>query len=171
MAAMDHFASEGYQMNMRLSLAAPLIALSLATATAAWAQTTRKPPEQLGRVSFANSCTPAAQTTFERAVALLHSFWWREGERTFREVLERDPNCAIATWGIATILIGNPFAAGSTPAQAQQANEAIGRGRAIGAKTERERLFIEAMAEYNEIPLNRAVETDVPQAARGSRRT
>ena len=24
-----------------------------------------------------------------RAVALLHSFWWREGEKTFRDVLER----------------------------------------------------------------------------------
>jgi hypothetical protein len=55
-------------------LAAPLLALSLATATAAWAQTTNKPPDQLGRVSFANSCTPAAQATFERAVARLHSF-------------------------------------------------------------------------------------------------
>ena len=137
-------------MKTRIHLAAPLLALSLATATAAWAQTTRKPPEQLGRVSFANSCTPAAQATFERAVALLHSFWWREGEKTFREVLERDPNCAIATWGIATILIGNTFAAGPTPAQAQQAKEAIERGRAIGAKTERERLFIEAVAEYYE---------------------
>jgi hypothetical protein len=137
-------------------LAAPLLALSLATATAAWAQTTNKPPDQLGRVSFANSCTPAAQATFERAVALLHSFWWQEGEKTFREVLERDPNCAIATWGIATILIGNTFAAGPTPAQAQQAKEAIERGRAIGAKTERERLFIEAVAEYYERFADRA---------------
>jgi tetratricopeptide (TPR) repeat protein len=136
-------------MKTRIHLAAPLLALSLATA-AAWAQSISKPPEQLGRVSFANSCTSAVQATFERAVALLHSFWWREGEKTFREVLERDPNCAIATWGIATILIGNTFAAGPTAAQAQQAQEAIERGRAIGAKTERERLFIEAVAEYYE---------------------
>ncbi len=129
-------------------LAVPLLVLSLATATAACARTIGKPPEQLGRVSFANSCAPAAQASFERAVALLHSFWWREGEKAFREVLERDPNCAIATWGIATILIGNTFATGPTPAQAQQAKEAIERGRAIGAKTERERFFIEAVAEY-----------------------
>jgi tetratricopeptide (TPR) repeat protein len=135
-------------MNTRIHLAAPLLALSLATATAAWAQTTRKPPEQLGRVSFANSCAPAAQAPFERAVALLHSFWWQEGEKAFREVLERDPQCAITTWGIATILIGNPFATGPTPAEAQRAQEAIERGRAIGAQTERERLFIKAVAAY-----------------------
>jgi tetratricopeptide (TPR) repeat protein len=137
-------------MKTRIQLAAPLLALSLAIATGALGQTIGKPPEQLGRVSFANSCTAAAQATFERAVALLHSFWFREGEKTFREVLERDPNCAIATWGIATILIGNTFATGPTPAQAQQAKEAIERGRAIGAKTERERLFIEAVAQYYE---------------------
>ena len=135
-------------MKTRIDLTAPLLALSLATATAAWAQTIGKPPEQLGKVVFANSCAPAVQASFERAVALLQSFWWQEGEKTFREVLEHDPNCAIATWGIATILIGNTFAAGPTPAQAQRAKEAIERGRAIGAKTERERFFIEAIAEY-----------------------
>ena len=134
-------------MTTRFHLAAPFVAVALATTTA-WAQPTGKPPEQLGRVSFANSCAPAAQPTLVRAVALLHSFWWREAERTFREVLERDASCGIATWGIATTLIGNPFAAGPTPAQAQQAKEAIERGRAIGAKTERERLFIDAVAQY-----------------------
>jgi tetratricopeptide (TPR) repeat protein len=135
-------------MKTRSQLAAPLLALPLAMAAAAWAQTTGKPPEQLGQVSFANSCAPAVQATFERAVALLHSFWWREGEKAFREVLDRDPHCAIATWGIASILIGNVFATGATPAGAQRAQEAMERGRAIGAKTERERAFIEAIAAY-----------------------
>jgi hypothetical protein len=46
--------------------------------------------------------------------------------------------------------MGNPFAAGPTPAQAQQAKAAIARGRAIGANTERERLYIEAVAQYYE---------------------
>jgi tetratricopeptide (TPR) repeat protein len=135
-------------MNTRIHLTAPLIALSLATATAAWAQTHGKPPEQLGTVSFTNSCQPAVQPTFQRAVALLHSFWWQQGEATFHRVLDQDPTCAIASWGIASILIGNPFATGPSPAEAQRATEAIERGRAIGAKTERERSFIEAVAAY-----------------------
>src|SRR5712691_5183681 len=132
--------------NPRSTFIAALAALSVAGAASG--QSAGKPPEQRGKVSFANSCAPAAQATLERAVALLHSFWFREGERTFREALELDPNCAIAAWGIATILIGNTFGVGPTPAQAQQAKEAIERGRAIGAKTERERYFIEAVAEY-----------------------
>src|SRR6266511_6084645 len=134
-------------MKTRIHLAAPL-ALSLATATAAWAEATSKLPEQLGTVSFANSCAPAVQESLQRAVALLHSFWFRESEKTFREVLERDPSCAIATWGIATNIIGNTFSEGPLPARAKQAQEVLERGRAIGAKTERERYFIEAIGEY-----------------------
>src|SRR5215470_9767752 len=62
------------------------------------AQPIGKPPEQLGTVLFANSCAPAVQTEFTRAVALLHSFWWQQGETAFRQILARDPSCAIATW-------------------------------------------------------------------------
>jgi len=124
--------------------------LSFVAATVATADSAGKPPEQLGKVSFPNSCQPAVQASFERGVALLHSFWWQEGEKTFREVLERDPNCAIATWGIATILVGNTFGVGPSPQELQRAREALARGRAIGAKTERERFFIEAIGEYYE---------------------
>src|SRR5215510_4765543 len=107
-----------------------------------------KAPEQLGKVVFPTSCDAKVQPRFERAVALLHSFSWQQGEKAFREVLEVDPNCAIATWGIASILIGNTFGVGPTPEEAQRAKEAIARGRAIGPKTERERFYIEAVAEY-----------------------
>jgi tetratricopeptide (TPR) repeat protein len=123
-----------------------LAILALFSAAAVPAQ--EKVPEKLGKVVFPTSCDAKVQPSFERAVALLHSFWWEEGEKAFREVLERDPNCAIATWGIASILIGNTFSIGPSPEGAQKAKEAIERGRAIGPKTERERFYIEAVAEY-----------------------
>jgi tetratricopeptide (TPR) repeat protein len=107
-----------------------------------------KPPEKLGKVSFPISCDRKVQAQFDRAVAMLHSFWFQQGEKAFREVLERDPSCAIANWGIAAILIGNTFAGGATPQDAQKAKEAIQRGHLIGAKTERERFYIEAISEY-----------------------
>jgi tetratricopeptide (TPR) repeat protein len=127
---------------------AVLLSALLPLSTLSSAHITGVAPEQLGKVSFANSCQPAVQPTFERGVALLHSFWFREAEKAFREALARDPDCAIAGWGIATTLIGNTFAVGPTPAQAQQAKEAIERARATGRKTERERNFIEAIAQY-----------------------
>src|SRR5215472_6050155 len=128
--------------------AVTMLVVSFLTAPIVIAQPIGRPPERLGKVSFANSCAPAVQDEFTRAVALLHSFWWQQGERAFRQVLDRDPSCAIATWGIASILIGNVFATGPTPASAERAKETIDRGRAIAAKTERERAFIEAVAQY-----------------------
>src|SRR6185369_8621775 len=35
----------------------------------------------LGHVYFPVSCAPTAQQTFERGVALLHSFWYDEAEK------------------------------------------------------------------------------------------
>ena len=103
----------------------------------------------LGKVSFANSCDPKVQPTLERGVAMLHSFWYSEGEKTFRAVLKDDPSCAIATWGIASVLMSNALAGqGATPQGAEQAQAAIDEGRRIGAKTERERDFLEAVAAY-----------------------
>ena len=104
--------------------------------------------EKLGNVNFPTSCDQKVQAEFDRAVAMLHSFWFQQGEKAFREVLERDPSCAIANWGIAAILIGNTFAGGATVEDARKAKEAIQRGRLIGAKTERERFYIEAISEY-----------------------
>src|SRR4051812_4014653 len=104
--------------------------------------------EQLGKVSFSNSCAPAVQASFTRGVALLHSFAFRDAEAAFRDTLTRDPECGIAGWGIASALIGNTFAVGPNPQQAQTAREAIERGRASKRQTERERNFVEAIAQY-----------------------
>jgi predicted Zn-dependent protease len=104
--------------------------------------------EKLGKVSFPTSCDRKVQPQFDRAVAMLHSFWFQQGEKAFREVLERDPSCAVANWGIAAILIGNTFGGNATAQAAQKAKEAIQRGRLTGAKTERERFYIEAISEY-----------------------
>ena len=59
---------------------------------------------QLGLVHFPVSCTPEAQKTFEKGVALLHSFWYEEAEKTFLEVEKQDPQCAMAHWGVAMSL-------------------------------------------------------------------
>jgi hypothetical protein len=105
--------------------------------------------DQVGQVAFANSCAPAVQTELLRGVAMLHSFWYSAGEQTFRTVLAKDPGCAIATWGIAAILMQNPLAGvGASAAAAGQAQAAIEQGRRIGAKTPRERAYIEAVAAY-----------------------
>ena len=134
-------------MNANRFLAVLLLALVLAIPRASESQS----KDQLGKVDFANSCSPAVQASFQRSVAMLHSFWYNEAEKSFREVLVQDPSCGIATWGIAAILMSNPLAGvGPSPEGAARAQAAIDQGRKIGAKTQRERDYIEAVAAYYE---------------------
>src|SRR6476661_3721268 len=59
---------------------------------------------EVGHIHFPVSCSSEAQKTFEHGVALLHSFWYDEAQKTFSGVIRLDPACAMAYWGIATSL-------------------------------------------------------------------
>src|SRR5712692_115957 len=80
--------------------------------------------DQLRKVDLQNSCSPAVQESFQRSVAMLHSFRYAETEKAFREVLAQDPSCAIATWGIAAILSRT-----RSPASDPRRNGLSARGR------------------------------------------
>ena len=105
-----------------------------------------QPPQQLGRVDFQTSCDPALRDDINRAVALLHSFWFGASATAFSEVAGKDPSCGIAWWGVAMSRWGNPFAPGRPLANVQRGSEAIAKARGVGAKTQRERDYIEAAA-------------------------
>jgi len=57
--------------------------------------------ERLGTVSFPVSCATASQASFNRAVALLHDFWYEEARAQSDRILKSDPGCAMAHWGVA----------------------------------------------------------------------
>ncbi len=134
---------------MRTQLLAAVAAASCLVCGVGRAHETEEGKGQLGKVNFANSCDAKVQNELQRAVAMLHSFWFTAGEKAFRHVLEDDPGCGIATFGVAALLMNNPLAGqGASPQAAQSAAAAIEQGRKIGAKTERERDYIEAVATY-----------------------
>jgi hypothetical protein len=98
---------------------------------------------ELGSVHFPVSCTPGAQKTFDRGVALLHSFWYQEAEETFSEVTRTDPACAMGYWGIAMSLY-HPIWEPPTPSDLKKGAVAVGKAKSAGAKTQRERDYIAA---------------------------
>src|ERR1700689_374553 len=104
--------------------------------------------QQLGTVHFPVSCTPDAQKTFEKGVALLHSFWYEEAEKTFQDAEKRDPKCAMAHWGEAMSqwhqLWNQPDAATIRQASAElkQADQLS------SATTARERDYIRALRAF-----------------------
>ena len=59
---------------------------------------------QLGTIHFPVSCAESQQKSFQRGVALLHSFWYEEAQKEFEQLLKDDPTCAMAHWGIAMSL-------------------------------------------------------------------
>ena len=102
-------------------------------------------PEQLGRVSFPISCTQAVQEQFDRGVALLHSFAYSAAEHTFQNVAERDPRCGMAHWGIAMSYFYPLWDPPLVPAAIAVGKREINLAQQIGAGSERERQFIQAL--------------------------
>jgi hypothetical protein len=101
--------------------------------------------QQLGNVHFETSCNEVAQRRFDRAMRYQHSFWYRASMEIFQDALKVDPSCAIAHWGIALSLWNNPHNQPPAPNLAP-ALAAIEKGQALGAKTQRERDYIDALA-------------------------
>src|SRR5215203_6114898 len=136
----------------RLTMFASLIGAALSCSALA------QQDEKLGKVSFPTSCDPKVQAEFERGLAMLHSYWFSYARKTFEGVLQRDPSCAIAYWGVALDLLGNTLVGPPARATAQTAWEALENARAIGAKTPRERDWIEALSAYfrdhDKVPLD-----------------
>jgi len=104
--------------------------------------------KKLGTVHFANSCSAEVQPLFQRGVALLHSFWYAEGAKTFAAVAKADPACAMAHWGTAITLFGNPFTWPLTGAALPQGWAAVERAKAANARTQRERDYIGAIEAF-----------------------
>jgi hypothetical protein len=104
--------------------------------------------EKLGSVSFANTCSPAVQADLNRAVALLHSFWWGATTKAFDEVAQKDPSCGIAYWGVAMAALENPFGWPPNPKMLADGSAAIARARAAGAKSQRELDYIAAIETF-----------------------
>ena len=100
---------------------------------------------KLGKVHFETSCNPEAQKLFDRAMLYQHSFWYRASQKVFEDVLKADPECGVAYWGIALSLLLNPHAAPPVKNLAEGA-AAITKGQSVGAKTQRERDYIDALA-------------------------
>jgi len=104
-------------------------------------------PEKVGKVNFPVSCDPALQPQFNRAVALLHSFWYEKAAEAFAAVAEKDPTCGMAYWGIAMTHYHAIWEAPG-PADLRQGWEAAEKAKAAGAKTQRERDYLAALETF-----------------------
>jgi len=103
-------------------------------------------PEKLGTVAFPVNCAPAVQKEFERAVALLHSFAYSAAEASFEDVAARDPNCAMAHWGIAMTHFHQLWEPPLPPEGFSLGQRELRRAQGNGVASDREGGLIQALA-------------------------
>jgi len=125
-----------------------LVVALIALVYASLGKTQERATEKLGKVHFPVSCSAAAQEQFDRAVALLHSFWLDEAAKAFAAIAQADPGCAMAHWGTAMTLFGNPFTWPLSGKALPDGWAAVEKAKAAQAKTQRERDYIGAVEAF-----------------------
>jgi hypothetical protein len=124
----------------------PIVAAGLAGMTCVPAASAQEDVDQrFGTVHFPTSCNEVAQRRFDRGMRYQHSFWYNQARDIFQDAAKADPSCAIAHWGMALTLLNNPHSA--PPASNLPLGlAAIQKAKEIGAKTARERDYIDALS-------------------------
>ncbi len=103
--------------------------------------------EGLGSVSFPISCPANDQQDFNRGVALLHSFSYKNARLEFEQITRRDPTCAMAYWGEAMSLYRQLWVR-PTSSELAEGFKLIERAKTGPIKTDRERGYIDAAAAF-----------------------
>ena len=104
------------------------------------------PDEELGTVVFETSCAGGGGA-FNQGVELLHSFEYDEAEKVFAGIIDRNPGCAMAYWGVAMSNF-HPLWAPPTGDELKKGAGALVIAQGITQKSKREQDYINALAAY-----------------------
>jgi tetratricopeptide (TPR) repeat protein len=125
-----------------------LCTILLATSRTLPAQQETAHHEKPGNVHFPVSCGAAAQRQFDRALAVLHSFWYPQAVDAFAALTVTNPDCAMAYWGIAVSARANPLVGSPDAAALDRGWQAVEKAKVSGTPTTREREYIAAIENY-----------------------
>ncbi len=108
------------------------------------------PQKEFGSVEFSTSCSDKVKKDFNLAMTLLHSFEYDEAEKVFAKIIQQEPQCAMAYWGVA---MSNYHPLWAPPSQAElvKGSKAIAIAKSLTKTSRRETEYIEAIGVfYNE---------------------
>src|SRR5215471_1291281 len=103
--------------------------------------------QHFGAVHFPIACKPEVQEEFDLGLAMLHTFSFPAAAKTFTDISRKDPDCAMADWGLAATAIGSLYGGRPGP-MALEGEAAVKKAQTIGGKTPRERDYIETIAAF-----------------------
>jgi tetratricopeptide (TPR) repeat protein len=100
---------------------------------------------QFGKVEFNLSCAEKVRANFNLATALLHSFEYTEAEKVFAKVIDEDPECLMAYWGVAMSNF-HPLWTPPTNEELVKGSRTIELARSLERQSKRESDYMEAVA-------------------------
>ena len=103
------------------------------------------PDKEVGTVEFMITGGEKVRKEFNFATALLHSFEYEEAEKAFAKIIEEEPGCAMAWWGVAMCNY-HPLWTPPEEPELKKGSKALDIARSIGQKTKRESDSIESLA-------------------------
>lgn len=103
--------------------------------------------KQFGSVEFATTCGQEVKEDFNLGIKLLHSFEYDESEKVFAKIVDAEPGCAMAYWGIA---MSNFHALWAPPTEAElkKGAKAVEIAQSIKGKSAKEEDYINAIAAF-----------------------
>jgi tetratricopeptide (TPR) repeat protein len=104
------------------------------------------PDKEFGSVEFETSCSEKVKKDFNLAIALLHSFEYDEAEKVFAKIIDEEPECAMAYWGVDMCNYHQVWPSPPTPAELEKGNKAILIAQSLTQKSKRETDYINAIA-------------------------
>jgi tetratricopeptide (TPR) repeat protein len=125
-----------------------LLAVPFLLLTPSFAQQEQNPVDHihgLGHVHMDTSCSPSVSADLDRALAMLHNFWFARALEAFKKVIQADPQCAMAYWG-AAMTYNHPFWDAPTREDESAAWALVQKGRQTTKKTPREEMYLDAVA-------------------------
>lgn len=136
-------------VNYVLSFAVLGVALLMTDVCFGEQQSIDSEERSLGTVDFAVSCSPAVQNQFNRGVALLHHMMYSQAEEEFKKIAARDPNCAMANWGIGMTLF-HPLWAPPSKEELERGKTVIDKAKSLGSSSDREQKYLTAAGAFYE---------------------
>jgi len=102
--------------------------------------------KQLGTVQFITSCSAQTQNDFNLGIALLHSFEYDEAEKVFAKIIDAEPDCAMAYWGVAMCNYHQVWPSLPTPDELAKGNKSISIAQQLTQKSKKEADYINSIA-------------------------
>ncbi|MCR8913310.1 hypothetical protein FDP08_07865 [Marinobacter panjinensis] len=110
---------------------------------------TRSTGDDIGTVNFKADCDDSVRADVDHALGMMHHMMYTQARAEFDAIIQADPDCAMAHWGVATSLFQPLWGTTPSPEDITRGRQAIEQAR-NAAEDERERLLIDATAAFFE---------------------